>query len=197
MNKNIFPHEHKVTRNDRSKLLGQRPIVIWFTGLSGSGKSTIAGALEEELSKRGFKTYLLDGDMLRTGLNKDLGFSDSERTENIRRTGEVCRLLHDAGLAVLAAFISPFRKDRQLVRELFGANEFIEIFVNAPLEVCMDRDPKGLYRKSKDGQVSSMTGIESAYETPLNPEIELRTDQDSVVDSVGKIIGKILPLMRA
>ena len=191
--KNIVPHEHKISRNDRMELLAQKSKIIWFTGLSGSGKSTIAGKVEEMLNERGFLTYLLDGDNIRTGLNKNLGFSDDDRNENIRRIGEVSRLFIDAGVIVLTAFISPFRTDRQLVRDLVGKGDFIEVFINCPLEICELRDPKGLYKKARAGEIKDFTGISSPFEIPDRAEIEIRSDQMGVEQAAEKIIKLIKP----
>lgn len=163
--------------------------VIWFTGLSGAGKSTLAQALEARLLAQGVRTCVLDGDALRQGLNKDLGFSDSDRTENIRRAAEVARLMADAGLVVLTAFISPFRADRALARERIGTGRFVEVFVDTPLAVCEARDPKGLYRKARRGEVHHMTGITSPYEAPDQPDIRITVD-----DSVDAALAKCLPL---
>ncbi len=170
---NVVWHQHSVDKNSRSQLKQQKPAVLWFTGLSGSGKSTVAGALELALAERGYHTYLLDGDNVRHGLCKDLGFSEADRKENIRRIGELCNLMADAGLIVLSAFISPHKEERQLVRNLLPDGEFIEVYVNAPIEVCEQRDPKGLYKKARAGEIKNFTGIGSAYEAPENPEIEL------------------------
>ncbi|WP_429172278.1 adenylyl-sulfate kinase [Aeromonas rivipollensis] len=170
---NIVWHDHAVDKRSRSEQKGQKPLVIWFTGLSGAGKSTLAGALEQALAARGKHTYLLDGDNVRHGLCGDLGFDDAARQENIRRVGEVAKLMVDAGLIVLTAFISPFRAERDLVRNLLGADEFVEVFVDAPLAVCEERDPKGLYKKARAGEIRNFTGIDSAYEAPENPEIHL------------------------
>lgn len=169
----LFSPHHKIRKSDRVRHLGQRPLVIWFTGLSGSGKSTLAGKLEEELFKRGFKTMLLDGDILRQGLNKDLGFDDNSRKENIRRIGECCRLFNDAGLVTITSFISPFREERNWVRSLFPTGEFIEVFVDTPLEICEARDPNGLYKMAREGKIKNFTGIDSAYEAPLEAELTL------------------------
>lgn len=176
MSRNIVWHAHKVSKNDRAELNAQKPCTLWFTGLSGSGKSTVAGEVEYQLHKMGYKTYLLDGDNVRHGLNKDLGFSEADRVENIRRIGEVCKLFVDAGLIVLSAFISPFKSDRESVRRLMEAGEFIEVFVDTPLEVCEIRDPKGLYKKARAGEIANFTGIGSPYEVPLAPEIVLKGD---------------------
>jgi len=170
---NIVWHAHAVDKQSRSELKGQKPLVIWFTGLSGAGKSTLAGALEQALAAQGKHTYLLDGDNVRHGLCGDLGFDDAARQENIRRVGEVAKLMVDAGLIVLTAFISPFRAERALVRNLLGADEFVEVFVDAPLAVCEERDPKGLYKKARAGEIRNFTGIDSAYEAPEQPEIHL------------------------
>ena len=191
--KNIVPHEHKISRNDRMELLAQHSAIIWFTGLSGSGKSTIAGRVEEMLNERGFLTYLLDGDNIRTGLNKNLGFGDDDRNENIRRIGEVAKLFVDAGVIVLTAFISPFKSDRQMVRNLVGKGDFIEVFVNCPLEICELRDPKGLYKKARAGEIKDFTGISSPFESPDRAEIEIRSDQMGVEQAAEKIIKLIKP----
>ncbi|HKU54265.1 MAG TPA: adenylyl-sulfate kinase, partial [Rhizomicrobium sp.] len=156
-------------------LKGQKPVVLWFTGLSGSGKSTIANLVEKALAAEGKHTYLLDGDNVRHGLNKDLGFTDADRVENIRRVGEAAKLFVDAGLIVLTAFISPFRSERRMARELMGESEFLEVFVDTPIEVCMQRDPKGLYEKAKAGQIKNFTGIDSPYETPEKAEMIIHT----------------------
>lgn len=176
MNENIVWQNHSVDRTFRAAIKRQRPCLLWFTGLSGSGKSTIAGIIEQRLAARGSHTYLLDGDNVRHGLCRDLGFTAAERVENIRRIGEVSRLMADAGLVVLTAFISPFRSDRELVRALLPAGEFIEVLVDAPLEECERRDPKGLYKKARAGQIPHFTGIDSPYETPTAPAVHLRTD---------------------
>lgn len=172
---NVVWHAHHVSHAERCERLGQKPCILWFTGLSGSGKSTVANALEGELYRSGHSSYLLDGDNVRHGLNKDLGFSDVDRVENIRRIGEVARLFVDAGMIVLTAFISPFRSDRQMVRSLVQPGEFIEVYVKAPLEVCESRDPKGLYKKARAGEIKHFTGIDSPYEAPQEPEVTLDT----------------------
>ena len=185
---NIVWHQHKVDKDQRAGLKKQRPSVLWFTGLSGAGKSTVAGALETELAERGYHTYLLDGDNVRHGLCKDLGFSDTERRENIRRIGEVAKLMADAGLIVLSAFISPHRAERQLVRDLLDEGEFIEVFVDTPLEECEKRDPKGLYKKARAGEIRQFTGIDSEYEAPLAPEIHLQAGTKSVSQLVEECV---------
>ncbi len=164
-----------VDKKARAGQKGQKPAVLWFTGLSGSGKSTIANLVERALFAEGRHTYLLDGDNVRHGLNRDLGFTDADRVENIRRVGEAARLFVDAGLIVLTAFISPFRSERRMARELVGAGEFIEVFVDTPIEVCMQRDPKGLYQKAKAGTIKNFTGIDSPYEAPEQAELHIET----------------------
>ncbi|WP_341582291.1 adenylyl-sulfate kinase [Marinobacter metalliresistant] len=192
MANNIVWHDHKITRAERSVNKNQKPCLLWFTGLSGSGKSTIANALDVALHKRGYHTFLLDGDNVRHGLCKDLGFSDDDREENIRRVGEVCKLFADAGLIVMSAFISPFTSDRRLVRKLFPAGEFIEVFMDAPLATCEERDPKGLYQKARSGEIKHFTGIDSPYEVPAHPEIRLDTSRHSVEECVDSLIAYLL-----
>ena len=181
---NIVWHQHSVDKQFRAELKKQEPAVLWFTGLSGAGKSTVAGALENRLAALGYHTYLLDGDNVRHGLCSDLGFSEQDRRENIRRIGELAKLMADAGLIVLSAFISPHRAERQLVRDLLPEGEFIEVFVNASLEVCEGRDPKGLYRKARAGEIPNFTGIDSEYQAPKNPEVDLPAGEKSVDELV-------------
>ncbi|WP_457624513.1 adenylyl-sulfate kinase [Persephonella sp.] len=188
----IIPHRGTINKEDRQRLKGHRSAILWFTGLSGSGKSTLAHAVEERLFERGIHTYVLDGDNIRTGLNKDLGFSKEDREENIRRIGEVAKLFVDAGIIVLSAFISPYRKDREFVRNLVEDGEFIEIYVKCPLEVCEARDVKGLYKKAREGLIKNFTGIDDPYEEPLNPEIIVETDKEPLEESVGKIINYLV-----
>ena len=171
--KNIVWHKTTINKEDRESQLKQKSFVLWFTGLSASGKSTIANAVEKKLYDLNFKTYLLDGDNVRHGLNKDLGFDEKSRIENIRRVGETAKLFNDAGLVVLTAFISPFISDRLLVRNLFEKNRFLEVYVDASLETCEQRDPKGLYKKARSGEIDDFTGISSRYERPINPEIHV------------------------
>ena len=187
-NKNIVWHDHHVTKQERSELKSQKPCILWFTGLSGSGKSTIANAVESKLVELKKHTYLLDGDNIRMGLNKGLSFSNEDRIENIRRIGEVSKLFVDSGLIVLTAFISPFECDREMVRELVGDDEFIEVFVDTPLEVCENRDPKGLYKKARNGELPNFTGISSPYEAPQNPEIHIVNDSENIEDVTIKIV---------
>jgi adenylylsulfate kinase len=184
---NIVWHDTHITKEKRAVRLDQKPCVLWFTGLSGSGKSTIANAVEAELFRRGCKTYLLDGDNVRHGLNKDLGFSESHRVENIRRIGEVSRLFVDAGLIVLSAFISPFKSDRQIARSLVNYDEFLEVFIDTPLEICEQRDPKGLYKKAREGAIKDFTGIDSPYEAPQQPQIHIQTQGKSVQECVDTV----------
>jgi bifunctional enzyme CysN/CysC len=196
--KNIFWSEGKITSRDRATRSGHRGAVIWFTGLSGAGKSTIAQALERELFNRGMHTYVLDGDNIRHGLNSNLGFSPQDRVENIRRVSEVAKLMADAGTVIISAFISPYRIDRLRAREiaLEGKAEFIEVFVDAPLEVCEARDPKNLYKKARAGEIRDFTGIDAPYEPPNDPEIVVRTDRQTVDESVAAILEELLPRLR-
>jgi len=187
-NKNIVWHDHHVTQKERSNIKNQKSCILWFTGLSGSGKSTIANAVESKLLEMNKHTYLLDGDNIRMGLNKGLGFSDADRVENIRRIGEVSKLFVDAGTIVLTAFISPFQKERAAVRELVDTHEFIEVFIDTPLEVCESRDPKGLYKKARTGEIPNFTGISSPYEAPTTPEIHILNDNISIEDVAKQII---------
>lgn len=195
-NENIVWHDHAVDREQREKLLGQKGTVLWFTGLSGSGKSTLAGALEQKLHAEGIATMLLDGDNIRTGLNSDLDFSESGRVENIRRLGEVCKLFVDSGIVVLTAFISPFQSDRDSVRSKMDADRFMEIFIDTPLEICEQRDVKGLYKKARAGEIPNFTGIDSPYEAPENPEIRIQTADISVEEGVNQLLKIILPKIK-
>lgn len=187
---NITWHEGTVTRDERKALTKQKPACIWLTGLSACGKSTIAMALEQVLIQRGRLSYVLDGDNIRHGLNKNLGFSPEDRTENIRRIGEVAKLFVDAGLICITSFISPYRADRDLVRELMKEGEFIEVHVDAPVEVCAERDPKGLYKKAMAGEIKGFTGVspDAPYEAPSNAELHIKTDEKSVEESVQTIL---------
>lgn len=187
-NENIVWHDHHVSKEERSKIKDQKPSILWFTGLSGSGKSTIANAVESRLLELKKHTYLLDGDNIRMGLNKGLGFSDEDRIENIRRIGEVSKLFVDAGTIVLTAFISPFQKERDAVRSLVKEGEFIEVFIDTPLEVCESRDPKGLYKKARKGEIPNFTGISSPYEAPSKPEIHIVNDNINIEDITEQII---------
>lgn len=171
---NIVWHQHEINKDTRGESLGQKPRVLWLTGLSGSGKSTLANLLEKKLHEKGKHTYLLDGDNVRHGLCGDLGFSDKDRVENIRRISEVAKLFVDSGMVVLTAFISPFQADRDFCRNLLADGEFIEVYVDTPLEVCEKRDPKGLYKKARSGEIKHFTGIDSTYEAPQSPEVHLQ-----------------------
>lgn len=188
MSNNLVAHIQSVDAERRSALKNQRPVVIWLTGLSGAGKSSVANALELALCDAGNHTYLLDGDNIRQGLCKDLGFNDNDRMENIRRISEVSKLFVDAGLIVITAFISPFRNDRELAKTVIGAASFVEVFVDAPLEECQRRDPKGLYKKVKQGLIKNFTGIDSAYEAPSHPDIRINTLEDDVDTCVAQIL---------
>ena len=177
---NLHFHEHRVARELKQKRNQHKSRVLWFTGLSGSGKSTVANAAEKILHDMGLQTYVLDGDNVRMGLNKDLGFSHKDRTENIRRITEVANLFADSGSIILTAFISPYREDRDNAREIIGNEDFIEVFVSADLSVCESRDPKGLYKKARAGEIKGFTGIDAPYEVPLNPELIVETDKNDI-----------------
>ena len=185
---NIVWHSHSVSQRQRSELMGHQPCVLWYTGLSGAGKSTVANAVDLLLHQRGYHSYLLDGDNIRHGLNGDLGFSDRDRVENIRRIGETAKLFVDAGLIVSTAFISPFVADRQMVRQLVGSPAFVEIFVDAPLDLCERRDPKGLYKKARQGGIGNFTGIDSPYEPPLAPDIHIDTLLQTVEQAASQVV---------
>ena len=190
MKKHITAHKYKISRQDRRQMSGHNSFLVFFTGLSGSGKSTLCNALEQRLHEKGIKTYVLDGDNIRLGINKNLGFSPEDRTENIRRIGEISNLFIDAGIVVLAAFVAPYKKDRENIRSLVGAEHFVEVFVNTPLEICEARDVKGLYAKARKGEIANMTGISAPYEAPDAPDIEI--DGESAVENgVDKIYNSI------
>ncbi len=188
---NIHRQSLLVDKSARSGMNGHRPAILWFTGLSGSGKSTIANIVERELHGQGVHTYMLDGDNVRHGLNRDLGFTDADRVENVRRVGEVAKLFVDAGTLVLCSFISPFRAERQMVRELVEGDEFIEIYVDTPLEVCRQRDPKGLYARAAEGKIKNFTGIDSPYEAPESPEVVVDTANSSAEEAARRVLHEL------
>lgn len=197
MNNHIYPiFDKTLQRNDREKLLGQQSKVIWFTGLSGSGKSTLAIALERELNQRGILCYLLDGDNIRTGINNNLGFSEADREENIRRIAEVSKLFVDCGVVTLAAFISPTNEIRKNAAQIIGEENFVEVFVSTPLEVCEQRDIKGLYQKARKGEIRNFTGISSPFEAPENPAISIDTSTADLGACVEQLLAVILPLIK-
>ncbi|MEE2953731.1 MAG: adenylyl-sulfate kinase [Bacteroidota bacterium] len=189
---NLYFHEHRVSREKKEKRNKHKSKVLWFTGLSGSGKSTIANATEHLFYEMGLQTYILDGDNVRMGLNKDLGFTAEDRTENIRRITEVAKLFADSGSLILTAFISPYRTDRDKAREIIGHDDFIEIFVSADLSVCESRDPKGLYKKARAGEIKGFTGIDDPYEEPINPEIIIETDKYGIDICAQQIVDYLL-----
>ncbi len=185
---NVVWHDGKVTKADREKLLKQKGVLVWFTGLPSSGKSTVSREVEKRLYEMGKLVYVLDGDNIRHGLNGNLGFSPEDRKENIRRIGEVAKLFTDAGIITLTAFISPYKADRDRVRKLLKDNEFIEVYVKCPVDICVKRDPKGMYKRALNGEIKEFTGISAPYEEPENPEIILETDKENVEKSAQKII---------
>jgi adenylylsulfate kinase len=191
MKKNIIKHHYEVSRSERRQLMEQNSMLLWFTGLSGSGKSTIANALELKLHKEGYKTYTLDGDNIRKGINSDLNFSPEGRKENIRRIAEIANLMIDSGIIVLAAFVSPYKKDRENIARIVGNDNFVEIFVNTSLEECEKRDVKGLYKKARAGEIKDFTGVNAPYEVPDSADVEVVTDHLSIEESVSHIYDKI------
>ena len=193
MQKNIVKHSYSVNRDSRKKLKQHKSILLWFTGLSGSGKSTIANCVEQELHKNSIHTYTLDGDNIRKGLNSDLSFSPKDRKENIRRIAETAHLMIDAGLVVIAAFVSPYRNDRDHIRNIVGDDNMVEIYINTSIEECERRDVKGLYKKARKGEIKNMTGISAPYESPLHPDIQINTEEVTVVDATKQIINFINP----
>lgn len=190
--KNIHYHKHRVPRELKEKRNKHKSRVLWFTGLSGSGKSTVANATEKILHEMGLQTYILDGDNVRMGLNKDLGFSAKDRTENIRRITEVAKLFADSGAIVLTAFISPYRADRENARKIISNNDFIEVFINADLSVCENRDPKGLYKKARAGEIKGFTGIDAPYEAPINPELVIDTNKYNIEASAQIVVDYLI-----
>ena len=191
MEKNIIPHTYQVSIEDRKKMNNQNSFLMWFTGLSGSGKSTIVNVVEQKLYAMGIKTYTLDGDNIRKGINKDLTFAPKDRTENIRRIAEVANLMVDAGVVVLAAFVSPYIKDRENIKNIVKDINFVEVYINTSLEECERRDVKGLYKKARAGEIKNMTGISAPYEPPVNPSIEIKTETLSIDEAVSEILIKI------
>ncbi|EMQ95962.1 MAG: adenylyl-sulfate kinase [Xanthomarina sp.] len=196
MKENIIPHSYQISIQDRRQANKHNSFLMWFTGLSGSGKSTIANVVEQELHKKGIKTYILDGDNIRKGINNDLSFSPEDRTENIRRIAETANLMVDAGLVVLAAFVSPYKKDRENIKSIVKDVNFVEIYVNTSLEECEKRDVKGLYKKARAGEIKNMTGISAPYEAPEDPDVEINTEQVSVEQAVKQIIEYITPKLK-
>lgn len=188
----IIPHTHAIDRGDRERLNGHKGHVIWFTGLSGSGKSTVASEVERQLYAKGIRAYILDGDNVRTGLNNDLDFSAQSREENIRRIAHVSGLMKDAGLVVLSAFVSPYRKDRAFVKQVAGDDAFSEVFISTPLEVCEQRDTKGLYAKARRGEISNFTGINAPFEKPYQPDLDIPTQYFSVEAAAKRVVNHIL-----
>ena len=196
MKENIISHNYQVTIEDRRKANNQNSFLMWFTGLSGSGKSTIANIVEQRLQKQGIKTYTLDGDNIRKGINNDLSFSPDDRTENIRRIAEIANLMIDAGLVVLAAFVSPYKKDRDNINKIVKDVNFVEIYINTSVEECERRDVKGLYKKARLGEIKNMTGISAPYEAPINPDIEIKTELETIAQAVEKILEYIKPKLK-
>jgi len=188
MSNNIVFHNYAVSRDSRNKAYNQPSFVLWFTGLSGSGKSTIANLVEQELFRNGLKTYTLDGDNIRTGINNGLGFSAEDRHENLRRIAEVAKLFVDAGIITIGAFVSPLEKDRELIKRIIGEKDFVEIFVDTSLAECERRDVKGLYKKARAGEIKNFTGIDSPYEAPRNPAILIETEKESIEEAVRKVV---------
>ena len=192
----LIPHQHTIDKKIRNRMNDHHSLVVWFTGLSGSGKSTLANKLEIYLYNNGYHTFILEGDSIRTGLNKDLNFTDESRKENIRRIGEVTRLMIDAGLVVLSAFVSPFKADRELVKTIVGEDNFVEVFVDCPVEVCEKRDVKGLYAKARKGEISNFTGISSPFEVPENPALRILSHKESIDESLQKLILYLEPKLK-
>ena len=185
---NIIPHEFHISKSDRNKQNGHTSFVVWFTGLSGSGKSTIANRVEHELYKQGIKTFSLDGDNIRKGLNNNLGFTAEDRQENLRRIAEVAKLFVESGAVVIASFISPLKKDRELIKGIIGEEDFREVFVNTSLEECERRDVKGLYKKARAGEIKNFTGIDAPYENPENPDLEIKTEEENLEEAIKRIV---------
>lgn len=193
---NIIPQDYHVNREKRGVQKGHNPLVIWFTGLSGSGKSTIANLVEKQLFEQGIHTYTLDGDNIRGGLNSNLGFSEEDRTENLRRIAEVAKLFFDSGAVVLSAFITPLESDRKMIREIVGKKDFVEVFVNTSVEECEKRDVKGLYKKARAGEIENFTGISAPFEKPENPEVLINTEEETIEKSAQKVLDFIQPKLQ-
>ena len=196
MKENIIPHDYQISKEDRVKNNKHNSFLMWFTGLSGSGKSTIANVVEQKLFQKGIKTYTLDGDNIRKGINNDLTFAPEDRTENIRRIAEISNLMIDAGVVTLAAFVSPYKKDRANIKTIVKDDNFVEVYVNTSVEECERRDTKGLYKKARAGEIKNMTGISAPYEAPEHPDIEIKTEEVSVEDAANKIVEYILPKLK-
>ncbi|WP_298755412.1 adenylyl-sulfate kinase [uncultured Psychroserpens sp.] len=196
MSKHIIPHSYQISKKDRIASNKHNSFLIWFTGLSGSGKSTIANLVEKALFENGVNTYSLDGDNIRKGINNDLSFAPEDRTENIRRIAEIANLMIDAGLVVLAAFVSPYKKDRENIRTIVKDVNFVEVYINTSIEECERRDVKGLYKKARAGEIKNMTGISAPYEAPEQPDIEIKTEDESIEDSVKRIVDFITPKLQ-
>lgn len=185
---NITKQKYNITKEDRNQQNGNNSFMVWFLGLSGSGKSTVANKLEQALFEKRIRTYSMDGDNIRSGLNAKLGFSEEDRFENIRRIAEVGKLFVDAGIVAIAAFISPLEKDREMAKKIIGKNNFIEVFVNTPIEICEQRDVKGLYKKARAGEIENFTGINAPFEPPIRPDIEIKTEEESIEEAVQRIM---------
>ncbi|MFI2744595.1 adenylyl-sulfate kinase [Zhouia sp. PK063] len=193
MNKNIIPHKYSLQQADRFKLKNHRSLVLWFTGLSGAGKSTIANAVEHVLYEKGIHTYVLDGDHIRNTINKDLDFSNAGRSENLRRIAEIAKLFFDAGTVVLAAFVTPLEKDRAVIKQIIGAAHVVQIFIDSSLTTCEKRDVKGLYKQARAGEIPNFTGINAVFEQPKQSDIHIKTEQETIQQAVDKIIHYITP----
>lgn len=196
MNKNIVPHTYKIDTEKRKQLMNQNALLVWFTGLSGSGKSTIANRVEQLLFEQGVKTYVLDGDNIRKGINRDLSFAPEDRSENIRRIAEIAALMLDAGLVVLGAFVSPYKSDRKIVADIVNSSNFVEIFVDTSLAECENRDVKGLYKKAREGKINNMTGISAPYEKPDNPDIIINTERLTIDQAAIQVVEYLEPKLK-
>lgn len=196
MKENIIPHDHLIGVKERRNLNKHNSFLVWFTGLSGSGKSTISNIVEQQLHKLGVKTYLLDGDNVRNGINCNLTFSPEDRTENVRRVSEISKLMIDAGLVVIGAFVSPYEKDRENIKSIVGSDNFVEVFVNTSVEECERRDVKGLYKKAREGKIKNFTGISAPYESPLSPNIEIKTENETIEAAVKRVVKYIKPKLK-